>query len=348
MSEGARTPHRVVIFGFYGVQALDVVGPNDVFTRAADLTGGGYSVTIASRSGAPVPAESGLSFLTTVMPAPEAVDILVLPGGPGVHAARAHPEVMSWIEAAARRAHRVVAVCGGAFFLAQIGLLDGCRTATHWSVARRLACEFPNVEVDSEAIVQRSTPSVWTTAGIASGIDVALALVEDDFGADVARDVARWLVLHRCHPAGHRHLAAPSSARQATRDCIRAALAAIDAEPGGKHTVSELARRAAMSPRHFTRVFATEVGETPAVYVERVRVEAARRDLEESGDTVARIAARRGFGTAETLRRSFIRHNGVSPDQYRRSLDVIDNVRDDGDGWPRNAAADRLASTNDK
>lgn len=327
MTVAGRCPNRVVIFGFPGVQALGIVGPNDVFTRAAHLTDGGYSVTIASVSGAPAPTESGLSFLTTAMPVPEAVDTLVLPGGPGVDAARADPEVMAWIAAAAGRAGRVVGVCTGAFFLAQIGLLDGCRTTTHWSAARRLASEFPNLVVDPDPIVLRSSPWVWTTAGVTSGIDAALALVEEDFGADVAQDVARWLVLHRRGPGGQFQFAAPVESRRSTRDSIRAARETIEAEPGGKHTVSELARRAAMSPRHFARVFTTEVGETPAAYVERVRIEAARRDLEETGETVARIAARHGFGTAETLRRSFIRHTGISPDQYRRSRESATEPR---------------------
>jgi transcriptional regulator GlxA family with amidase domain len=254
------------------------------------------------------------------MPETAAVDTLVLPGGDGVDAARADPTVMAWIAGVAGRARRVVSVCTGAFFAAQAGLLDGHRATTHWAYADRLAREFPAVEVDPDPIFVRSSPTVWTAAGVTAGIDLALALVEDDHGTEVAQTVARWLVLYLRRPGGQTQFAAPVWMRRARRSPIRQAQEAIEAQPGAAHSIVELARGAAMSPRHFTRVFTEQIGEAPGAYVERVRTEAARRQLEQTEDTVVAIAARCGFGTAETLRRNFIRRVGVSPDQYRKTF----------------------------
>ena len=310
----------VVILGFPGVQALDLIGPHDVFTGAAALTDGGYQVHVVSADSQPVTTASGLALATTAMPQHEAVDTLVLPGGAGVDAARADPMVMAWISGVAGRARRVVSVCTGAFFAAQAGLLNGCRATTHWAFADRLAREFPAVDVDPDPIFVRSSPTVWTSAGVTAGIDLALALVEDDHGTVVAQTVARWLVLYLRRPGGQTQFAAPVWMPRARREPIRAVQEAIDAQPGATHSVTELAGRAAMSPRHFTRLFTEEVGEAPGAYVDRVRTEAARRQLEQTDDTVVTIAARCGFGTAETMRRNFIRRVGVSPDQYRKTF----------------------------
>lgn len=215
---------------------------------------------------------------------------------------------------------RVVTVCTGAFLAAEAGLLDGHRATTHWAFAEQLAAEFPSVEVDPDPIFIRSSERIWTAAGVASGIDLALSLVEDDHGTEVAQTVARWLVLYLRRPGGQTQFAAPVWMPRAKRPSIRDVQEAIEAEPGGVHSIDELARRAAMSPRHFTRIFTEEVGEAPGQYVERVRTEAARRQLEETDDTVVAIASRCGFGTAETMRRNFIRRVGIPPDQYRKAF----------------------------
>jgi transcriptional regulator GlxA family with amidase domain len=316
---------KVLIVGFPGLQPLDVVGPFDVFAGASlALAAEGkepYQPFVASIDGQPVSTETGLSFVTVELPDPsEPIDTLVLPGGYGVHAARQDSRIIDWIAAAAPRARRVVTVCTGAFLAAQTGLLDGCRATTHWAFAEQLAREFPAVEVDPDPIFVRSSASVWTAAGVCAGIDLALALVEQDHGTELAQTVARYLVLHLRRPGGQTQFAAPVWVARAKRAPIRAVQDAIESEPGGAHSICELAGRAAMSPRHFTRVFTDEVGEAPGAYVERVRTEAARRQLEQTEDTVATIAARCGFGTSETMRRNFIRHVGVSPDHYRRSM----------------------------
>jgi transcriptional regulator GlxA family with amidase domain len=312
---------KVVIVGFPGVQALDVVGPHDVFAGASLLTNGGYDVVVASIDGRPASTATGLAFVAAPLPDPsEPIDTVVLPGGGGVDDARSNADLMRWIKAAGGNARRVVTVCTGAFLAAEAGLLNGCRVTTHWAFAERLAREFPAVEVDPDPIFIRSSDTIWTAAGVTAGIDLALSLVEDDHGTEVAQTVARWLVLHLRRPGGQSQFAAPVWMPRAKRTCIRDVQEAIESEPGGSHSVGELARLATMSPRHFTRVFTDEVGEAPGHYVERIRTEAARRQLQETDDTVVAIAGRCGFGTAETMRRNFIRRVGISPDQYRKAF----------------------------
>jgi transcriptional regulator GlxA family with amidase domain len=312
---------KVVIVGFPGVQALDVVGPHDVFAGASLLTNGGYDVVVASIDGRPASTATGLAFVAAPLPDPsEPNDTVVLPGGGGVDDARSSADLMRWIKAAGGNARRVVTVCTGAFLAAEAGLLNGCRVTTHWAFAERLAREFPAVEVDPDPIFIRSSDTIWTAAGVTAGIDLALSLVEDDHGTEVAQTVARWLVLHLRRPGGQSQFAAPVWMPRAKRTGIREVQEAIESEPGGSHSVGELARLATMSPRHFTRVFTDEVGEAPGHYVERIRTEAARRQLQETDDTVVAIAGRCGFGTAETMRRNFIRRVGISPDQYRKAF----------------------------
>jgi transcriptional regulator GlxA family with amidase domain len=312
---------KVVILGFPGVQALDLVGPFDVFTGASLLLNGAYELVLASAAGRPVSTGTGLEFVTAPLPDPdEPIDTVLLPGGVGVDNTRADADVMAWLKAVAPNARRVVSVCTGAFLAAQAGLLDGCRATTHWAFARQMQDEFPAIEVDPEPIFVRSSEKVWTAAGVAAGIDLALSLVEDDHGTEIAQTVARWMVLYLRRPGGQTQFAAPVWMPRARRTSIRDVQEAIEAKPGAKHSITELAREAAMSPRHFSRLFTEEVGEAPGAYVERIRTEAARRQLEETDDTVVAIATRCGFGTAETMRRNFIRRIGVSPDQYRRAF----------------------------
>ncbi len=312
---------KVVIVGFPAVQALDMVGPHDVFTGASLLTRGGYDVVMSSAGGQPVNTPTGLAFVAAPLPDPgEPIDTVVLPGGAGVDASRSNAELVNWIRAVAGTARRIVTVCTGAFLAAEAGLLDGLRVTTHWAFAERLAREFPTLDVDPEPIFIRSSDKIWTAAGVTAGIDLSLSLVEDDHGTEVAQTVARWLVLHLRRPGGQTQFAAPVWMPRAKRTPIREVQEAIEAEPAGPQRIGDLARRAAMSPRHFTRVFTGEVGEAPGQYVERIRTEAARRQLEQTDDTVVAIAGRCGFGTAESMRRNFIRRVGISPDQYRKAF----------------------------
>jgi transcriptional regulator GlxA family with amidase domain len=318
---------EVVILGFPGIQALDVVGPFDVFVgatialAAAKSSDRGYEASLASVDGAPVSTGTGLELVAKPLPDPAGpFDTVLLPGGWGTVAARDDAALVGWIEAAAPNARRVVSVCSGAMLAAEAGLLDGCAATTHWAFAAQMAAEYPAVNVDPEPIFVRSSEKVWTAAGVTAGIDLALALVEDDYGTEVAQTVARWLVLYLRRPGGQTQFAAPVWMPRAKREPIREVQEAIESAPGAPNSVPELARRAAMSPRHFTRVFTDEVGEAPGAYVDRVRTEAARRQLEETDDTVTVIASRCGFGTAETMRRNFVRRMGISPDQYRKTF----------------------------
>jgi transcriptional regulator GlxA family with amidase domain len=327
MANTETVTRSVVILGYPGVQALDVVGPFDVFTGATmnlaakNRAGDGYDVMIASPDGEQVTTGTGLTLVAKPLPDPhEPVDTVVLPGGWGLDAARANPGVVDWVKAVSGTARRVVSVCTGAFLAAEAGLLDGCRATTHWAFADELARQFPSVTVDPDPIFVQSSPTVWTAAGVTAGIDLALSLVEEDHGTEVAQTVARYLVLYLRRPGGQSQFAAPVWMPRAKRAPIRDVQEAIEAEPAAAHSVTNLARRAAMSPRHFTRLFTDEVGEAPGAYVERIRTEAARRQLEETEDTVTTIAARCGFGSAETLRRNFVRRMGISPDQYRKAF----------------------------
>ena len=317
--------HRrhVVILAFEGLQPIDAVGPHEVFAgadRAARALGrsGGYRVTLVSPGGATVRAESGLLLGTAPLPDPSArIDTLLLSGGPGAEAAAGDETVLDFVRATAPRCRRVASVCSGAFVAAAAGLFEGRRVTTHWARAGELAETYPGVTVDPDPIYIRDG-KYWSSAGVTAGIDLSLALVQEDLGVDVAQTVARWLVMFLHRPGGQTQFASPVWVPRAERSTIRAVQNLVEAAPGGDHGLPALAAAAAMSVRHFTRVFTAEVGETPSRFVERTRLEAARRDLEESADTLDQVAARCGFGSAETLRRVFQRHLGVAPDAYRR------------------------------
>jgi transcriptional regulator GlxA family with amidase domain len=323
---------HVVIVAFAGLQSLDAVGPFEVFagaSRAAAFVGrgGGYRVTLASTEGGLVSAESGLGLNTVVLPDPaEPIDTLLLPGGDQAQSARGDDELMAWIKNVAPRCRRVATVCTGAFLAAQAGLLDGRRVTTHWASAQQLATEFPTLFVDADPIYIRDG-KYWTSAGVTAGIDLALALVQEDLGVEVAQTVARWLVMFLHRPGGQTQFASPVWVPRAERSTVRAVQTLVEAAPGGDHRIPALAAAAGMSPRHFTRVFTAEVGESPGRFVERVRLEAARFDLETTSDTLDVIAARCGLGTAETLRRAFQRRLSVAPDSYRRRFRVVVDER---------------------
>lgn len=322
-------PERhVVIVAYDDVQPIDVVGPHEVFVgahRAAAAAGrtGGYRVTLASAGwGGPVTSESGLVLGTAPWPGPEErIDTLVIPGGNGALAAAADETLLSFIQTSAPRCRRVATVCSGAFIAAAAGLLEGRRVTTHWARASRLRREHPGLEVDPDPIYVRDG-KYWSSAGVTAGIDLSLALVEDDLGVEVAQTVARWLVMFLHRPGGQTQFASPVWVPRAERSTVRAVQTLVEAAPGGDHHLPNLAAAASMSVRHFTRVFTAEVGETPSRFVERTRLEAARRELEATADTLDVVAARCGLGSAETLRRVFQRHVGVSPDAYRRRFRI--------------------------
>jgi transcriptional regulator GlxA family with amidase domain len=316
-------PRNVVIAAFPGMQSLDVAGPYEVFAgsrRAAAASGidASYDIRLVSVDGGAVITESGLTLVTSELPDDRrTIDTLVVPGGKGVLEAQEDPRLIEWLTRTAPRARRVATVCSGAFLAARAGLLEGLRVTTHWARADELARCYPGVEVDADPIYIRDG-DLWSSAGVTAGIDLALALVEDDLGTDVSQLIARWLVMFLHRPGGQTQFAAPVWTPRARRSEVRDAQARVDAVPGADHRVAVLAEGAAMSQRHFSRLFTSEVGESPSRYVERVRTEAARYELEVTGDTMEVIATRCGFGTSETLRRTFQRRLHSSPDAYRR------------------------------
>jgi transcriptional regulator GlxA family with amidase domain len=316
---------RVVLLIFPGFQPLDLTGPHEVFAgaRARALRTGhpssAYRVDVVAAAAGPVRAESGLGAVAdhAIADVDQAsVDTLVVAGGRGVEEARRDAALVEWVRAVGRRARRVASVCSGAFVLAEAGLLDGHRAATHWARADRLAADYPRVDVDPEAIVVHEG-RLWTSAGVTTGIDLALAMVADDCGIEVARDIARWLVVFLHRPGGQGQFAAPAWTPPSEREPVRAVQDVIHATPGADLTLAALARHAGMSERHLLRVFRREVGATPARYVETVRVDAARRLLEQTTSGVEHVARASGFGTAESMRRAFLRHLGVAPSEYR-------------------------------
>ncbi|HEY1918600.1 MAG TPA: GlxA family transcriptional regulator [Streptosporangiaceae bacterium] len=313
----------VVLVAFDGVQPIDVVGPHEVFANAGDRARslgrrGGYRVRVASVRGGPVRTESGLELGTVPLPGPaEAIDTLVVAGGNGSRAASADPDLTGFVRDTAGRCRRVASVCTGAFILAAAGLLDGRRVTTHWASAQKLQAAYPALDVDPGPLYLRDG-QVWTSGGVTAGIDLALALVADDLGTDVAQALARWLVMFLHRPGGQIQFATPAWVPRAERSAVRAVQDRVESAPGGDHRLPALAAAASMSVRHFTRVFTTEVGQSPGRFVERVRLEAARVDLEAGDDTLEVVAERCGLGSAESLRRVFHRHLGVSPDAYRR------------------------------
>ena len=312
---------RVVFVAFDRMQLLDLAGPLEVFAGAARTPGTGhaYSIEVASLGGGPtVTTSSGVS-----VGAPVAlehivgrVDTLVVVGGVGSGAAAADPRLVAEVGRLAQVARRVCSVCTGAFVLASAGLLDGRSATTHWASCDELASRYPDVEVLEDPIFVRDD-NVWTSAGVTAGIDLALALVEEDFGPAVARLVARWLVMYLQRPGGQNQFSAPLAAQATGRPALRELQAWIREHIGEDCSVPALARRAGMSERTLTRAFRQECGTTPAEYVEQIRIEAARQVLESTELTIAAIADRSGFGTPETMHRAFRRRLGVTPGAYR-------------------------------
>ncbi|GAA1935634.1 GlxA family transcriptional regulator [Kitasatospora viridis] len=316
----------IVVVLFEGVDLLDVTGPPEVFSlvqrETDDLTG--YRIMLAARSMEPVTTSAGvrvLPDLTFAEALERSIDTLLVPGSVEVDERRrvhpqTDPEVVDWVRRLAPRSRRVASVCVGAHILAAAGLLDGKRATTHWSTAQQLATDFPAVEVDADPIFIREG-NVWTGAGISACLDLSLALVADDFGEQLALRVARQLVMYLKRPSGQSQFSVPLEPVSTTRRIEELRLH-IGRNLDQPLTVPDLAEHAHVSERQLTRIFKTELGQTPSAYVESARVERARHQLESSDATLERIAARCGFGTTDTLVRAFRRTLDTTPTEYRQ------------------------------
>ncbi|MFG2692821.1 GlxA family transcriptional regulator [Kitasatospora sp. NPDC048407] len=302
---------RSVLFVLFdGVQSLDVTGPLEVLAAA------GYRIRTASPGGLPVRTSSGLRLLPDEDLAHAAAPhTLITPGGPGTR--NPTPELIEQIGELAERAERIASVCTGAFLLAEAGLLSGRRATTHWAHSAELARRFPDVTVDPDPIHVRDG-RVATSAGVTAGIDLALALVEEDLGRELALGIARHLVMFLRRPGGQAQFSTQLAAQLAVRQPLRELQRWITEHPDADLSVEALARRVALSPRQFARVFATETGTTPGRYVDGIRLEMARRRLEDSDDGVEQVARLCGYRNPEAMRRAFARTLSVSPIDYRR------------------------------
>ena len=331
MSAAPTAPREIAIVAFDGVQSLDVTGPLEVFAGASAFVEhegdgrAGYRVSVLSRDGQPVQSSSGLTLgaHASLRRAPADIDTLIVAGGAGCRAAVEDRRLVGWIARRSAGARRTASVCTGAFLLARAGLLSGRRATTHWSAAGALARLHPDVLVDAEPIYVRDG-RIWTSAGVTAGMDLALALVEEDLDRGVALAIARRLVLFLRRPGSQAQFSAALAAQKPAREPLREVQRHALGHPAADLSVAAMARRAHMSPRHFARAFAAETGVTPAAYVERVRLEAARRALEDTRDPISAVARACGFGSAETMRRAFLRALSVGPAEYRRRFQAGD------------------------
>jgi transcriptional regulator GlxA family with amidase domain len=324
---------RVVVVALYDkVTLLDVAAPLEVFARANDF-GARYRVLLMSADGKPVQttAFTGLSADLSLAVVPDRIDTLLVPGGVPADFAFSStthdvpeevtpdevPDALMTVRELVPRAARIASVCTGAFVLARLGLLNGRRATTHWAHCARLARDYPDVMVEPDALFVEDGPFI-TGAGISAGTDLAVAIVEDDYGTDLARRVARWLVMFLQRPGGQAQFGVWNETSSPATPALRKILDSVVLDPAANHSIAAMAARASMSERHLTRTFREEVGMTPARYVEQARLEAAKLLLVTSEDSQECIARRAGFGTAETMRRIFHRNIGVSPGIYRK------------------------------
>jgi transcriptional regulator GlxA family with amidase domain len=308
-------PREIVIAVFDGMKLLDAAGPAEVFAEA-NRFGADYRLRIASVDGADVTTSIGTKFAVTDRIAEvDGIDTVLVSGGDNLVGRPIDPQLVASLRDVSARTRRLASICTGSFILAEAGLLDGRRATTHWRHARLLARVYPSVSVEPDAIFVRDG-DVYTSAGVSAGIDLALALVESDYGADLVRNVARSLVVYLKRAGGQSQFSTLVESDAPAQSALRRVTDAIGADPTADHSVKSLAALASLSTRQLTRLFQAELGTTPARYVETVRIDVARAALD-AGRPVGDTARLAGFGSAETLRRVFVTHLGVSPKAYR-------------------------------
>jgi len=313
---------EVVILAYAGVNLLDVAGPAQVFSTAAALLQDGgpppYRVSLVARPGGPTLTSTGIAIVAGGLAeiAAQPIDTLIVAGGPGSRALQRDPALVAWLKGRAAGARRTCSVCTGAFLLAAAGLLDERRATTHWRWAKALQAQYPEVRVEADPIYVQDG-AIWTSAGVSAGIDLALALVEADLGHAAALAVARHLVVFLKRPGSQAQFSTALAGQARGNGRFGDLHAWIAANLEQDLRVERLAERVAMSPRNFARAYAAATGGTPAKAVEALRIEAARRLLEETARPIGWVARAAGFGDDERMRRSFVRWIGVSPSDYR-------------------------------
>jgi transcriptional regulator GlxA family with amidase domain len=315
---------KILMLSVAPAAGVDVIGPLEAFGIASKMleesTGrrGYENELVTNASDLAIPTGSGVKILAHkhYSEVRGKVDTLLISGGPGTRAPR-DPQMLEWLQHMARQARRVCSICTGAYLLADAGLLEGKRATTHWRHVESFARKHPGVLWDPNPIFVQDG-SIYTSAGISAGMDLALALIEEDYGNALALDVARYMVIFLRRPGSQAQFSVAMSAKAAGRKSLQELQVWIAENLSKDLSVEVLAERAAMSARNFARVFASELGSTPARYIEKVRVEAARTQLTSTEDSVEQIASRCGFSSAELMRRSFLRHFKVPPSEYRK------------------------------
>lgn len=314
---------RVGVLAVPGVQMLDVAGPLDVFAEA-NLQAGAtiYELSVVGVEPGPITTSAGARLTADLVAGRDdcAFDTLLVAGAPHIGADTADAALLDWLRAQAKQARRIGSVCSGAWLLAAAGLLDGRRITTHWEVAERLSERFPEVMVEVDALHVSDGP-VRTSAGVTAGLDLALALVEEDAGREIAKRVASQLVMFFKRPGGQLQFSRRGEVRPVGRSSLQEVQRWALANLAADLTTPALAERAGLSARHFVRLFESEIGVTPAAWVERARVETARRLLE-TGGRPKQAAGESGFADIDTFRRAFVRQVGVTPAEYRRRYEA--------------------------
>jgi transcriptional regulator GlxA family with amidase domain len=325
MSE--KKPLRIGFLGFEGLMALDLVGPIDAFTSAFIEDGKGetvscYEVVIIGLTGRPFTSESGVVFKPhkTIKNAPP-LDTLIIPGGKGLRVPETQKKAAEWISSRAAKTRRIATVCTGTFGLAATGLLNGRCVTTHWRQAQELAQRFPKLKVDPNALYLKDG-KFYTCAGITAGIDLSLALIEEDFGPRVALSVAREMVVYLKRPGGQEQFSEPLQFQTQSRDRFADLAAWIQGHLRQNLSAESLAERACLSPRHFTRRFKDLFGTTPATFVEDLRLSEARERLTLPDQTIDSVADSVGFKSADAFRRAFERRYGLRPSSYRKHFSL--------------------------
>jgi len=302
---------------FPDFQLLDAAGPISAFEIAARLAGAAPAIRTLAATPGPVRSSSGAEMLARGLRPSGAITTLIVAGGEGSRTAAACEKTLAFVRATAKRGIRIASVCSGAFILAEAGLLDGRRATTHWQRTRQLMAAYPKVKLEADQIYTRDG-NIWTSAGITAGIDLSLAMVAEDYGEEIAQQTAKQLVLYYRRSGGQSQFSSLLELKTPTGR-FGPLLAWAREHLDAPLTVEDMAERAGMSSRHFTRAFIAEIGTTPSKAVERLRIEVARQRVQSSSEAIERVAETTGFRDPERMRRAFIRAFGQPPQSLRRA-----------------------------
>lgn len=320
-------PRLILFLAYEGMGLLDITGPQTVFWSASEMMRKqgrpGYVRQTVSLEGGPIRTAEGTELHTVSIDEFQECDTIIVPGALDIETILTKQDLVDWLKGASARARRTASVCAGAFLLAEAGLLDGRKAVTHWALCDLFGSLYPQVDLDPNAIFVHQDP-IWTSAGVSAGIDLALALIQEDCGRDVAMQVARQLVIYVKRPGGQSQFSELLNAQTADTGTFEQLNLWIEKNLGLDDLgVEVLAGQAGMSPRNFARRYKEKTGRTPAKAVEIFRLEAAKRLLETSPQNVEQIARSCGFGDEARMRAAFQRHLGVSPRDYRRRFSTI-------------------------